>query len=215
MYINDDFELLDEFRQKGSSYFGAEPKRMPFGDDETRVSINEWVAAHTENKIRDLFKPGSISQDMLMILVNAVYFKGRWATAFDAAFTEDREFAGAASRAEVKFMTLEGKFRTGRLPSRVGDGSVVRLPYVGGKVAMYVVLPDENATLAELEGNFDQLDLNGLDGVLGKRAQTVLLGLPRFKLESTHEMTSVMRKMGADEMFLPSKQCWSFLFLSL
>ena len=40
--------------------------------------INTWVAMKTEDKIRDLLQPGTIdSQTTAMIIVNAIYFKGK------------------------------------------------------------------------------------------------------------------------------------------
>jgi serine protease inhibitor len=55
--------------------------------------INGWVAAQTNNRIRDIVSPGSLNADMRLVLTNAVYFKGAWSEPFDARATADGKFA--------------------------------------------------------------------------------------------------------------------------
>src|SRR5215813_2166824 len=54
--------------------------------------INAWVEEETRGRIRDLLSPRHISELARAILVNAVYFAGRWENEFDQDMTEDRPF---------------------------------------------------------------------------------------------------------------------------
>lgn len=45
----------------------------------TRNTINDWVKGKTNQKIKELFKPGSINPQFRMALTDAIYFKGNWA----------------------------------------------------------------------------------------------------------------------------------------
>jgi serine protease inhibitor len=38
--------------------------------------INDWVEKKTKEKIKDLIKEDMLGADVMMVLVNAVYFKG-------------------------------------------------------------------------------------------------------------------------------------------
>ena len=57
-----------------------------------RNAINKWVEEHTKNKIRDLLAPGTISTDTLLVLANAIYFKGLWESQFKKELTKEASF---------------------------------------------------------------------------------------------------------------------------
>ena len=57
-----------------------------------RKAINGWVKCQTKEKIDDLIKEGVLNAKTRLVLVNAIYFKGDWATKFDDAKTFDGEF---------------------------------------------------------------------------------------------------------------------------
>ncbi len=49
-----------------------------FATEEARKTINAWISANTSGKIEELFAPGVLDQTTLMVLANAIYFKGKW-----------------------------------------------------------------------------------------------------------------------------------------
>ncbi len=179
IYLSEDFDVLDDYKDKGKRYFRAQPEKVDFGDDQTRLDINSWVERQTNDKIKDLFEPGSLTDAMRMVLVNAVYFRGDWTTKFDRLVTDNnKDFKGLQSTEKVSFMTMTNNFLVGELPESVGKGKMIKLPYGrkadragrdGDKkplVSMYVVLPDEGTTLAELEANFGKLNMSDLGAKL-------------------------------------------------
>ena len=59
-------------------YYQASLERLDFADGEAaRQTINTWVADQTNQKIKDLIPPGILNAATVMVLVNAIYFKGR------------------------------------------------------------------------------------------------------------------------------------------
>ena len=59
-------------------YYQASLERLDFANDEAaRQVINTWVADQTNQKIKDLIPPGFLNPSTAMVLVNAIYFKGR------------------------------------------------------------------------------------------------------------------------------------------
>ena len=60
-----------------------------------RRTINEWVEQQTQNKIKELFKPGMLDTTTRLVLTNAIYFKGDWAAPFDKKATHNQEFLSA------------------------------------------------------------------------------------------------------------------------
>jgi serpin B len=65
--------------------------------------VNGWVARKTEGKIPRLLD--AIDPDAAATLLNAVYFKARWATVFNLRLTKDEAFNLTRSqKADVPFM---------------------------------------------------------------------------------------------------------------
>ena len=68
----------------------------------------------TRNKIKDIVDPGMFDHDTKVVLVNAIYFKAKWAKKFDESLTKEepfhmvQEFKGQEL---VPMMKLEGDFK--------------------------------------------------------------------------------------------------------
>jgi serpin B len=74
--------------------------------EEVRSEVNSWVEKETKGLIKDLLPDGSVSSETLLILANALYFKGAWKEKFDASRTKkDDFFLLNGSSVQVSFMT--------------------------------------------------------------------------------------------------------------
>lgn len=66
-------------------------------------TINEWVEKKTNAKIKNLISPDMLTVATTLALVNAIYFKGDWATKFDVHRTMKKQFHVAENQnREVK-----------------------------------------------------------------------------------------------------------------
>src|SRR5262249_40665820 len=63
-----------------------------------RGEINYWVTARTADRIQNLFGPGTLNADTRLVLVNAIYFKGRWAEPFKKRETRPAPFKTGPDR---------------------------------------------------------------------------------------------------------------------
>jgi serpin B len=82
-----------EFRDRVAKY-GAGMKDADFATqfEAERKAINTWVEETTKSRIKDLLQAGDLDAMTRMVLVNAIYFKGSWADAFEAKATKDAPF---------------------------------------------------------------------------------------------------------------------------
>ena len=173
------YAFLQDYLALTEQHFGAplEPVDFRNAADAQRQHINEWVAGQTRDKIRDLLPAGAILADTRLVLVNAIYFKGTWATQFNPSSTSDRPFSVTArQRRNVPMMA-----NTDGFSHYVGDGvRVVQLPYVGDELAMVVVVPDRVDGLDAIEAQLDQARYGRW--IAGLRPGQVEVWLPRFRV---------------------------------
>ena len=100
--------------------------------------INRWVASQTRDKITELIGPGALDTLTRLVLTNAIYFYGSWATQFDQASTADGAFHTLAGSDVTVPMMHDSR----NIPYAEGDGyQMVELGYEGGKLSMTVLLP--------------------------------------------------------------------------
>lgn len=163
--------------------------------DEAVKTINSWVSGKTRAKIKELVGREFIDADTLLVLTNAIYFMGRWEQAFDKAHTKDEDWYGP-KKTKVQMMHQKG----GYLYYEEEDFQAVHLPYKGRQLAMLIVLPKKKDGLAALEKRwarpqtFRQVT-DGLD------PETVILSLPRFKIEAEFKLRPVLCSLHCDLPF--------------
>ena len=108
LWVDRNFNLADEFSRKVIDAYGTgAAKECDFvgSPDEERKRLNGWVEEKTREKIKELFPEDSIKDTTVMVLANAIYFKGDWETKFDPKNTHDAKFKKAdGSEKTVKMM---------------------------------------------------------------------------------------------------------------
>lgn len=155
----------------------------------TLDTVNGWVAKRTEGKIDKILDRLSD-----LVLVNAVYFKSRWALVFDQKLTKNEFFSLSRSRQEMVPTMLQRASHV--VVSREGYRAI-RLPYAVRSLAMVVALPNEIDGIGEVSRRIDQNELSQLFGALRKEApRPVVLSLPRFKSEYRVDLKAAFQKLG-------------------
>ena len=171
------FPFREEFVRITRQDYGAELQQVDFaGDPESsRQNVNGWVAERTNDRIRDLFPPGVINTYTRLVLANAIYFKGLWATQFDPASTRDAVFhLSAADQVSVPTMMREGPVRIASLTG----ARMLELRYRGGDLSMLLVLPNQVDGLAELEASFTAEALQQAIAALPEAPSTNRIAIP-------------------------------------
>ena len=136
-----DYAFLETFLDVLTESYGAGVRPMDFrgAPEESRVTINDWVADQTEDRIKDLIPQGVIDEWTRMVLTNAIYFNAAWQYAFDEGSTAPRPFHLLdESSIDVPMMRTTARFGYAR-----GEGyQAVDLPYDGNEMSMTILLPD-------------------------------------------------------------------------
>ena len=167
-------------------------------------TVNSWVKERTEGKIERILEKMSD-----VVLVNAVYFKSRWAVAFDKKSTRSEFFSLTRSRQEMVPTMMQRSRHS--VVSRDGYRAI-RLPYAIRALSMVIMLPDEVDGLAEVARRIDMDEFGRVQTALREQPPLpVVLTLPRFKAEYSADLKPHFEQAGMRLAFDPGKADFSGL----
>lgn len=207
LFVQMGFEVSKQFQEESEKFFNAEAALVDYQKNSkgAREEVNKWVEEKTKNKIKDLIPEGMFGPDTRLTLVNAIYFKGSWMSQFDPNATQTGPFQLTSSQSiEVPMMYQSKKFKY--FENQDLKCKMLELPYAGEKMSMIILLPDEVEGLSKLEESLSYSKLDDSIGHLRKaREEEVEVTLPKFKLSEKFSLKEVLSKMGASDLFNPSK----------
>lgn len=194
-----DYRLLPEYLRLIKRYYGVSITPVDYvkATEKARTLINSWVEKKTKDKIKDLIRQGDLDSMTVLILVNAIYFKGNWASQFDQKRTATAEFfLSGDEKTHVSMMYQKGKFAYGEI-----DGAqVLELPYVGKQLSMVIILPEKPEGLSEIE---DHLTTENVEAWLARLSQKdVDVYVPTFKITwGAFELNKPLQTLGMRTAF--------------
>ncbi len=195
------FSILPTFLEKNQKYFNAEINPAAF-DEGTVKRINDWVADKTQGKINQIID--RIDRAAVLFLLNAIYFKADWRYQFDEEKTRDDHFTTPDNRrVTCKMMSVSenfGYFEDEQLQA-------VSLPYGNSSYGITIFLPRAEKELSQLINKFDGQQWEYYQSGLSK--DTVVLNMPRFKLEYELKMNDVLSGLGMAVAFNPEQADFS------
>ena len=198
LWLQSDYHFLPGFRKLIKGNYGAELREVDFkgATEETRQTINAWVEKQTKDKIKELLKPGILDELTRLVLTNAIYFKGNWASQFKKEATRDEPFLVAADKkVNVPMMHQKADFKyfdTAKL-------QLLEMPYEGKDLSMVVLLPKEVDGLADLEKSLTMTKLQDWLDRLHK--SEVEVALPKFQATSEFRLDKALIDMGMKDAF--------------
>jgi serpin B len=170
---------------------GIFPVDFRLATETARQTINAWVEKQTKGKIEELLKPDHLDKSAVLVLTNAIYFKGLWESQFLKQHTVSDTFHASASQTvRVDMMHQTGRFRY----LEEGAFQALELPYRGRAVSMVILLPKAVDGLAQIEAACDEPRLEGWLAKLS--SHRVQVGLPRFRLAEQIELNTTLSALG-------------------
>ena len=191
--------FLQSFIELNKNLYNAKLETVDFTKAaDAAKTINEWVSKKTNGKIKDLVTKAMFEKPdpTALVLTNAIYFKGDWATKFEKSATKNEAFfLNTKDSLKTDLMFQQGDL----LYAEDKEAQIVALPYQGNTLQMIVVLPTKKDGLPDLEKS---LSLAKLDGwVSSMFTEDVKVKLPKFKLDSSFGLAKPLKKMGMEQAF--------------
>ncbi len=195
-----DHKFLPRYTGVLKKYYhaGAFTADFATAPDKARLKINSWTADRTHGKVPDLFPENSLDTLTRLVLVDAVYFKGEWKTAFKKDLTTETDFFTAPERVvKVSMMALSGdnaRFNYSEPPGL----QMLELPYKNDRLSMLLLLPAQGG-LKELERTISPEQLSAWKQGLYKERVDVYL--PRFVLNARYSLPDTLSEIGMPSAF--------------
>jgi len=193
-----DYEILPEFLNLVKTNYDGDLQQVDFATqaDAARKTINNWIENKTRDKIKELIKPAMLNSMTRLVLTNAVYFKGKWASPFKLELTEDAPFTLlGGDKVTVPMMNQIAEF--GYTQTRTIQ--VLELPYANNDLSMVILLPKRFDGINKLE---EELFSDNLDDLLGKlKKNRIQVCMPKFKITKEFVLARVLSSMGMPDAF--------------
>lgn len=200
LWAQKDFSLLPAYLDILAVNYDAGMNLLDFilYPEPSRLTINQWVAEQTEERIKDLLPQGSITTDTRLVLTNAVYFNAAWLRPFTESNTRNEPFYRLDNSEVLAAMMHQTEyFKYVR-----GDGyQAVEIPYDGNELSMVIIVP--------AEGRFNDfeaaLQSQTIGDIIGRMGVTyVNMALPQWEYKSKFGLGSALDAMGMTDAFSPS-----------
>ncbi|KAM5304043.1 serpin B7 isoform 2-T2 [Glossophaga mutica] len=197
------FDIHEDYIKCAEKLYHAKVERVDFTNavQDSEYKINKWVENETHGKIKNVIGGDSFSSSAVMVLVNAVYFKGQWESAFPKGDTTLCPFKSPQCPGKiVPMMCQERMFNL----SVIQDPrmQVLELRYHGG-ISMYVMLPESD--LSQIENQLTFENLMKWTNPRKMSHQYVQVFLPQFKLEKDYEIKRHLKALGLRDIFEESR----------
>jgi len=194
------YPFQEDFLDLVKKYYSAGFNLVDFVDEinreKARNEINKWVEDRTNQKIRELIHKEDLNPMTRLVLVNAIYFKGKWKYTFNKEETREMPFFLNENKTlKVSMMHQINEFNY----YEDKNLQAIELPYSGNELSMVVILPKER-NLSKIEKNLTYDMLNSISRSMEK--EKVDLYIPRFKIEKRYILNEALMKLGMTDAFI-------------
>lgn len=195
IWYRDTFSVLQSFLDVNQQYYNAEISELDFNSPQAVDIINNWVANATNQKIEEIID--EIDLNVVMYLINAIYFYGQWHFEFDESATENKSFfLSGGTEISVPMMKQEAdlKYFTD------GDNRMVQLPYGRGNFVMNIIIPQVGKSPADLVNSLTTGTWNNwTNGLFETEVQVIM---PKFQFEYEKKLIPVLESLGMIDLFI-------------
>jgi len=205
LWANLDFRLAPSFAARAQHLYEAQATSLDFRAPMASQTINNWVSKHTGGLVSHIMSPQQLAShpDNTLVLINAIYFEGRWSYPFDASLTKQGTFRLASGgMKEASFMQQTNQ-SFGYLS---GDGwQAISMPYDGypQRFAMHIFVPNEPTGLPHFMASITESEWTKWQASLRYPTEGLEVDfiLPRFKIEWESELVPLFTRLGLTKPF--------------
>ena len=195
IWIDNKFQVKAAFIKNNKEIFNAEVYNEPLATEKTKNDINSWCDKHTNGHIKEILH-NLPSPDSRMLLMNALYFNGKWASAFSKEDTKEEFFKNSdGSKSKVNMMH---KFE-GMRACVCDKFDIVEFPYGKGDFGMVVILPHKGENIDICLKNLSSKQVNKIES--NSDFYYVSVRMPHMELNDETDFNSPLKTLGMTDAF--------------
>ena len=155
--------------------------------------VNDWCSKKTENTINKIIED---INGVLMILINALYFKGIWEKKFDKNLNSKLPFFNFNKEEKItEFMNIKDNFDY----YEDYHTQAIQLNYTKDNLKALIILPRKGNDINTYIKNFNKEKYAEI--IKGLNSTKTDLSLPKFEIKYEEELNEVLISMGMKEAF--------------
>ncbi|MHC4664123.1 MAG: serpin family protein [Planctomycetota bacterium] len=196
LWIGEDYSSNPDFVEVMKKYYKAEDFEADFSDREDILTrINKWVNEKSRGKITKFLSKDDIEDEIVLALINTIYFKGQWGSSFREDGTETAAFHVSKSNT-VKVPMMRQKAHLAFLDG--SDFKAVSIPYLSCRISFLVLVPDD---IEGLEAFVKSLTPEKLQKCFPEYGKGLDFYFPKFGISGKYHLKSALRGMGMKKIF--------------
>jgi serine protease inhibitor len=183
------------FIDTNMTWYDARVSGLDFNDPSAADTINAWVDESTNGKISEIVD-SPIDPMLVMFLINAIYFKGKWSQEFDKDRTGEEPFhLPDGTQRTVSTMVQEAELGY----AENAEVQAVDMGYGDAGFSMTVLLPREGVSVDDVVQGLDAGSWQALSGQIAERE--IEIHMPSFKMEYELTLNDALIAMGMEPAF--------------
>ena len=189
------FVPSDSYVDAVRSVYLADVERVDFtGGGVDR--INSWASEKTHGKIEEVLTPDAVDASTFLVITNSIYFNGSWTVPFPEEDTVNHDFWKRPSESvKTDFMRVQDRFDYASL-----DGAqIIRMPYVGDRLSMLVILPNDRDGIGSLESGVSAGQM--AQWKQSMQSHEVSVFMPKFTMETSYSLPAYLSSLGMVDVF--------------
>ena len=189
------FVPSDSYVDAVRSVYLADVERVDFtGGGVDR--INSWASEKTHGKIEEVLTPDAVDASTFLVITNSIYFNGSWTVPFPEEDTVNHDFWKRPSESvKTDFMRVQDRFDYAS-----SDGvQIIRMPYVGDRLSMLVILPNDRDGIGSLESGVSAGQM--AQWKQSMQSHEVNVFMPKFTMETSYSLPAYLSSLGMVDVF--------------
>jgi len=197
-WVANGFPIKDSYKNSITDNYDAVVKNIDFKKGDATKTINKWCSDKTYGMIDKMFD--QIDPQMKLMILNALYFNGKWAVPFEKDDTYDENFKTASGNKTMSFM----HHTFSNVKVEINDeAEICSIPYGNGAFSLVIAMPaDENTDIDKFIKKIDEKKWDKWITALANPAD-VQLKMPKFKgsYSTGDKLISILNSMGINKAF--------------
>ncbi|KAK6758074.1 hypothetical protein RB195_015721 [Necator americanus] len=188
-FLNKEFSIEKQYADAISGNYSAK-------------KIDKFVSDATMDRIKDIVTESTV-EGADSLIINAIYFHGKWQRAFDKEYSKNGTFhSSTVKQKQIEYMNGN---RVVQYYAEDEDMQVLSLPYFDTSYAFNILLPKKRFGLEELRRKLNGTSIKRVFSQL-KLTKLEKISIPKMKIETDYKLKEALMAIGVTEMFSHSAE---------